>query len=186
MTQTTTIAELNAALLAAYRRSSGSIRIPNHDTFRVVEPRTLPEREGVVVLPQTLTLSLPATAPVTDEQLLAFGAVVWPLVLSGIAQTRLALADRKLSLIEAATLGTTLLGVVSKAVAAGAPLLQDGNAERLVGLVFGLVWERYVVPRLPLWARPLAPLVYAVVVRGLEELYRAVIKLPAPVPSATS
>lgn len=163
-TQNPVIAELNAALLLASRRTGGGIRVQASEGRRLLDT------------------TLPTTVPVTDEQLLAFGAVVWPLVLDGLAQTRLALADRKLSLIEAATLGTTLLGIVSKAVAAGAPLVQDGNATRLVGLVFGIVWDRYVVPRLPVWARPLAPLVYGVVVRGLEELYRAVIK---PTPAAS-
>lgn len=160
MTQNPLIAELNAALLTAYRRSGGGIRVQASQGRRLLDT------------------SVPTTVPVTDDQLLALGTVVWPLVLEGIAQTRLAVADRKISLIEVGALGTTLLGIVSKAVAAGAPLVQDGNAERLVGLVFKVVWDRFVVPRLPLWARPLAPLVYATVVRGLEELYRAVIKLP--------
>ncbi|KQR37710.1 hypothetical protein [Deinococcus sp. Leaf326] len=183
MTQTTTIAELNAALLAAYRRSGSSLRIPTQETYRIAEPEPFTPREGSVIIPQTLTVYLPTTVAISEEQLLAVGAVVWPLILDGLAQTRLALADRKLSLIEAGALGTTLLGIVSKAVVAGAPLLQDGNAERLVGLLFGVAWNRYVVPRLPVWLRPLAPVVYGIVVRGLEDLYRAVIKPPKLVPT---
>lgn len=158
MTHSPLIAELNAALLSAYRRLGGGIRVQASEGKRLLD------------------ISVPTTVPVSDDQLLALGAVVWPLVLEGIAQTRLAVADRKLSLIEVSALGTTLLGIISKAVVAGAPLVQDGNAECLVGLVFKAVCGRFVVPRLPLWARPLAPLVYAAVVRVLEESYRAVVK----------
>ncbi|KQR02411.1 hypothetical protein ASF71_21440 [Deinococcus sp. Leaf326] len=122
---------------------------------------------------------LPAPAPVTEE--------LRPMTATDVAQTGV-YEDVPLSRPAPAwldPLGTTLLGIVSKAVVAGAPLLQDGNAERLVGLLFGVAWDRYVVPRLPLWLRPLAPVVYGIVVRGLEDLYRAVIKPPKPAPAPT-
>lgn len=175
MTQTSTdlTLALTGRILLAARRSGLQLRQP-----------TLLSRLRALSNP-TLNLSTASTEPVTEEQLKAIVAELTPDIIAGARQATAALADRKLSWTEAATLGTTLLGIVSKAVHE-ATALQNQNAEALVLVVYGVVFEQFVVPRLPLWLRPFAGVLKAGVVQGLQALYRTVIKRVRPAPTPTS
>lgn len=117
-----------------------------------------------------------APAPLNASELTLLLNRLLPGILAGVGQAREAFGDRKLSGTEAAALATTILGIVSAAVRDGAPLVKGTSAYALVGLIFGVVFDQVVTPLLPLWVRPFAGLIKAGVLRGLEGLYRTVIK----------
>lgn len=67
----------------------------------------------------------------------------------------------------------------------GAPFVQDADARSLVLLIYGAVFEQFVLPRLPAWLKPFAPFLKASVVQGLEALYRTLVKRVRPNTSTT-
>lgn len=158
----------HAALVAAILAASQRQRLDLYTTppaFRSLGAQTL------------------AATPMDEAELSALLTRLLPDILAGVEQARAAFGDRKLSTAEAAALGTIVLGIVSEAVRVGAPLIKGTSAYALVGLIFGVVFDRVVAPLLPVWARPFAGLIKAGVLRGLESLYRTVIKRkPVPTP----
>ncbi|WP_139806872.1 hypothetical protein [Deinococcus hopiensis] len=66
--------------------------------------------------------------------------------------------------------------MVRLAVRDGAPLVKGKSADALVVLIFGVVFDRYAVPLLPVWVRRFAPALKVGAVAGLEMLYRAVVE----------
>lgn len=126
------------------------------------------------------------TEPVSQEQLAALVSRLMGQIVVGAQQAEAALGDRRLSWTEASVLAGTLLTLVSTAVHEGAPLIQDADARSLVLLIYGAVFERFVMPRLPAWLRPFAPFLKMGVVQGLEAIYRAVVKRVHPAPTPTS
>lgn len=155
--------DLLADLRLAYRRTGTSLRA---------------QVPGV----RRLATEASADEPLTEEALDRYLLDLLPGIVDGLLQARAAYGDGRLSLAEAAALGTTLLGIVSRAVMRGAPLVQGQHARQLVLLIFGTLWARYVVPALPVWLRPFAPLLRAAVTQGLEVLYRTVVR-PVPLPT---
>lgn len=122
------------------------------------------------------------TEPVPQEQFAALVRQLMAQIVAGAQQAEAALGDRKLSWTEATVLAGTLMTLVSTAVHEGAPLIQGADARSLVLLIYGAVFEQFVVTRLPVWLRPFAPLLKAGVVQGLEALYRAIVKRARPTP----
>ena len=168
--------DLVKAILEA-RRKAGTVILQTVPPPASYAPRQT--TEGIPTLPP---LSVPPSSrevppvPVDDHELSALLTRLLPGVLGGIDQIKVALGDRRLSIPEALSLATTVAGVVSLAVRDGAPLIKGKSADALVVLIFGVVWERYAVPLLPVWVRPFAPALKMGAVAGLEALYRAVIK----------
>ena len=131
-------------------------------------------------LPRIRTQSLPTSpaptpAPATDEQLASLLDTLLVPILAGVAQARAAYGDRRITLPEAAALGVTVMTIVSAAVHA-LPVIEDVNARALVLLVYGVLWDRYVVPLLPAYLRPFAGRVKGRIIELLETLYRTVVK----------
>ena len=121
------------------------------------------------------TAPAPAPAPATDEQLASLLDTLLVPILAGVAQARAAYGDRRITLPEAAALGVTVMTIVSAAVHA-LPVVEDTNARALVLLVYGVLWDRYVVPLLPAYLRPLAGRIKRRIIELLEALYRNVVK----------
>lgn len=130
---------------------------------------------GVKVSTQSVNSTAPE-APATEAQLGALLDKILPQVLSGVAAARAALADKKLSLLEAASLAQTIISIVSTAVRDGAPAVRGQNARALVIAVFGVVFDKCVADLLPAWLRPFAGLVRAAAVFGLQSAYDSLIK----------
>ena len=130
---------------------------------------------GVQVVAQA-TATQTVETPANESQLGALLDAILPQVLAGVAQARAALSDKKISLLEAASLAQTIIAVVSVAVRDGAPAVRGQNARALVIAVFGVVFDRYVADLLPAWLRPFSGLVRSAAVFGLQSAYDALIK----------
>ena len=130
---------------------------------------------GVTIL-STPGNTAPVNVPLGNSELSALLDIIVPMIEDGITQARAAFGDRRLSWGEAAALGMVLQGIVSKAVMLGAPLVKGQDARALVLLIFGVVFDRYVTPLLPVWLKPFSGLLKASVMKGLESLYQSVIK----------
>ncbi|MDL2342540.1 hypothetical protein QOL99_00055 [Deinococcus sp. MIMF12] len=120
------------------------------------------------------TAPAPAPTPATDEQLASLLDTLLVPILAGVAQARAAYGDRRITLPEAAALGVTVMTIVSAAVHA-LPVIESTNARALVLLVYGVLWDRYVMPLLPAYLRPFAGRVKGRIIELLETLYRAVV-----------
>lgn len=121
------------------------------------------------------TAPAPAPTPATDEQLASLLDGLLVPILAGVAQARAAYGDRRITLPEAAALGVTVMTIVSRAVHA-LPMVEDVSARALVLLVYGVLFDRYVVPLLPAYLRPFAGKVKGRIIELLETLYRSVVK----------
>lgn len=171
--------DLVQAILEA-RRKAGAVILQTPPPPASYAPPQTPE--GIPTLPP---LSAPPVAreqppvPVPEADLAALLTRLLPGVQASIEQIRAVVAAKKISLPEAFSLATTIIGVVSAAVRDGAPLVKGQSAYTLAMLIFGVVFDRYLVPLLPVWVRPFAPVIKSSAVAGLEALYRAVIKKKA-------
>lgn len=194
--------ELRDAAVAAALKAGVSITTPN--SIPALPPRSVEdvkttlerlaaqaERQvrnaTVQSVPTTSTATngviTPAPAPVeepaTEAQLGVLISTILPKVLLGVAEARAAFADRKISLVEAASLATTIITVVSTAVKEGAPAVKGQSARALVVAIFGVVFDQFIADLLPTWARPFSGLVRAAAIRGLQAAYDALVKKQA-------
>lgn len=130
---------------------------------------------GITIF-QTFPNTAPVRLPAGTAELSALLDALLPSIVGGVEQARAAWGDGKLSWAEAVALGMTLQGIVSKAVMQGAPLAKGVDAVNLVTLIFGVIFSRYIMPKLPVWLRPFAPLIWNTLAKGLEALYQTVIR----------
>lgn len=147
----------------------------------ILAARKKAETAPNVIITQSLPMSGTenTSAPVqylTDEQLAALLDKLLPGITKGIEAALVAFKSRKISIPEAINLGTTIAGVISTAIKDGAPLIKGQSARTLVIVIFGVLFDKFVADRLPLWLKPFSGLVKATVIKGLEALYQAVVK----------
>lgn len=171
-------AQLIQDILAARRQASAVIL---SNPAQSIPSAPAPSAAAAQSVPDAPT---PEPAPLTESQLAAVLARMLPQILAGVGQARAAYGDRKISWQEGLTLGTTVIGIVSSAVQSGAPLVQGQSARTLVIVIFGVLFDQFLAPLLPAWARPFAGLIKASVIRGLEALYQTMVKLRPTVPGA--
>ena len=166
--------ELRDAAVAAARSAGVKITAQSIPATpaRNAEVQSSTANDGVI-----LPAPQPATeTTATETQLASLLDNVLPQVLTGVATARAALSDKKLSLVEAATLAQTVITVVSAAVKDGAPAVRGQSARALVIAVFSVVYDKFLADLLPAWLRPFSGLVRAAAIKGLQSAYDSLVK----------
>ncbi|SMB81969.1 hypothetical protein [Deinococcus hopiensis] len=161
-------ADLVQAILHA-RQSTGVL-------IFITPPSLKPSKRQVIIQGELLPPPMPpSTVPLANPELEGLLMHLLPRILTGLEQARSA-SGPKLSMTEALSFPTTVIALISLAVHRGAPEVRGRNARTLVTLIFRVMYGRYVVPTLPLWLRPIAPLLMSSAVAGLEGHYRGLIQ----------
>lgn len=141
-----------------------------------VTTQSIPAAPATTSAPATVPTPTPDTVPATETQLTTLIDAILPRILTGIADARAAFGDKKLAWDEALTLGQTVIAVVSAAVREGAPLVRGQDARALVIAIFGVVFDKLIADRLPLWLTPFRGIIRGVAVTGLQAAYDALVK----------
>ncbi|RJF68980.1 hypothetical protein D3875_21870 [Deinococcus cavernae] len=124
---------------------------------------------------QFLALTEPQLGQIVDQLL--------PSILAAVQETKTAFGDRRLSWAEAVNLGTIVSGIVSRAVRdSGAVQGTEGGV--LAELMFGVLFDRLIVPFLPMWLKPFSGIMKAGIVKGLRTLYDRLLKGQVAAPAA--
>lgn len=151
-------------------------RRPPPDTGLLAQLESPPQRARLQIqggLTRSGQEARGAVMPAPEQASVVEGVLRELLVLLG--KGRGAWSGRDVTWAEAAALGTLLITAVSSAVQRAAPMVQGEDARRLVTVVYGVLFDRGVRPRLPSLLRPFsngvrdeAPL--------LEDIYWTVVR----------
>lgn len=166
-------------------------RRPPPDTGLLAQLESPPQRARLrrraVARPQTqggLTRSgqeaRGAVMPAPEQASVVEGVLRELLVLLG--KGRGAWSGRNVTWAEAAALGTLLITAVSSAVQRAAPTVRGEDARRLVTVVYGVLFDRGVRPRLPGLLRPFSNGVRDEAPLLLEDIYWTVVRRSKPGP----
>ncbi|MDP9766200.1 hypothetical protein [Deinococcus enclensis] len=118
--------------------------------------------------------------PSSEQAFVVEGVLRELLVLLG--KCRDAWGARDVTWAEAAALGTLLITAVSSAVQRAAPTVQNEDARRLVTVVYAVLFDRGVRPRLPGLLRPFSNGVRDEAPLLLEDIYWTVVRRSRPGP----
>lgn len=137
------------------------------------------ERPVITYSPPGVLRALEAAPAISEEQLSMLLDQLLPGILAASNIAVDAYKSRRLTWGGAVALGTTLAAIVGRAVA-GVRGLGGTSPELLLSLIWGVLFDRLLVPLLPAYLRPLAPLIRAAVAQGLGSLYHAALSPRSP------